>query len=223
MEYADSGTLQNYLKENFERLTWDDKLNLAFQLSCGVSCLHDEEIIHHDLHPKNILIHQNTLKLADLGGLRETPVADTPKDYIKIYTSCWDIEPDNRPTINQVISVITDIINIITKNDEISNDDDVEMKEISDDDNVEINEISNDDNIEIIDVNYDIGNQMVDVNYDMDYEMVDVNYEMVDEMVDVNYEDDVNYENHDITEDIEDREVVVDDDHVDEIIDRLSN
>lgn len=57
MEYADSGTLQNYLKENFERLTWDDKLNLAFQLSCGVSCLHDEEIIHHDLVIITIILY----------------------------------------------------------------------------------------------------------------------------------------------------------------------
>ncbi|CAB5347067.1 unnamed protein product [Rhizophagus irregularis] len=31
----------------------------------------------------------------------ETIVPDTPEDYIKIYTKCWDNEPDNRPTIYQ--------------------------------------------------------------------------------------------------------------------------
>ncbi|CAB4481184.1 unnamed protein product [Rhizophagus irregularis] len=56
LEYADGGTLQNYLKENFLDLTWSDKLNLALQLSYAVSCLHDEEIIHLDLHSKNIMI-----------------------------------------------------------------------------------------------------------------------------------------------------------------------
>ncbi|RIA89920.1 kinase-like domain-containing protein [Glomus cerebriforme] len=49
LEYADSGSLRNYLKENFERLTWNDKFSLAFQLAYAVSCLHNEEIVHRDL------------------------------------------------------------------------------------------------------------------------------------------------------------------------------
>src|ERR1043166_1258350 len=49
MEYADSGTLRNYLKEKFDNLTWNDKFNLSFQLACVVSCLHDEGIVHLDL------------------------------------------------------------------------------------------------------------------------------------------------------------------------------
>jgi serine/threonine protein kinase len=49
MEYADNGTLRQYLKENFENLTWNDKFNLALQLVHAVSCLHDEGIVHRDL------------------------------------------------------------------------------------------------------------------------------------------------------------------------------
>jgi len=49
MEYADSGTLRSYLRERFENLTWNDKLNLALQLTHAVLCLHDEEIVHRDL------------------------------------------------------------------------------------------------------------------------------------------------------------------------------
>jgi serine/threonine protein kinase len=49
MEYADGGSLQNYLKENFNNLTWEDKYKLAYQLACAVSCLHDEGIVHRDL------------------------------------------------------------------------------------------------------------------------------------------------------------------------------
>jgi serine/threonine protein kinase len=49
MEYADAGTLKDYLKENFNNLTWDDKYNLAYQLACAVSCLHNEGIVHRDL------------------------------------------------------------------------------------------------------------------------------------------------------------------------------
>ena len=49
MEYADSGTLRNYLKEHFKNLTWNDQFNLAFQLVYAVSRLHDEGIVHRDL------------------------------------------------------------------------------------------------------------------------------------------------------------------------------
>ncbi|EXX64757.1 uncharacterized protein OCT59_007099 [Rhizophagus irregularis] len=201
MEYADSGPLKNYLKENFNILTWNDKYNLAYQLACAVSCIHNEGIVHRDLHSGNVLVHQNTIKLSDFGlskriesssntqsklfgiipyvdpkkfsgrrrnrnstqifslneksdiysigvlfweissgqppfytegeqydvdlaieisqGLREEPIPNTPEDYIKIYTECWNGEPDNRPTINQVVERLKEIIakmNITTEN-----------------------------------------------------------------------------------------------------------
>ncbi|GBB88072.1 hypothetical protein RclHR1_01460022 [Rhizophagus clarus] len=183
MEYADSGTLQNYLKEHFNILSWNDKLNLALQLANAVSDLHDKGIIHYNLHSNNILVHQGIIKLTDFGlskridnlqsklfemvayidpkifdlcyqirpyslnkksniysigvilweissgrpsfynelsniglvlkisqGLRETPVANTPEDYVKIYTECWNDVPDNRPTINEVTIKLKSII-----------------------------------------------------------------------------------------------------------------
>lgn len=49
MEYANGGSLRNYLKNNFEYLSWKDKYKLAYQLACAVSCLHNEGIVHRDL------------------------------------------------------------------------------------------------------------------------------------------------------------------------------
>jgi len=59
MEYADGGTLRNFLKEKFANLTWKIKFNLALQISNAVSFLHDKGIVHSDLviYIKNIYIY----------------------------------------------------------------------------------------------------------------------------------------------------------------------
>ncbi|RIB30628.1 kinase-like domain-containing protein, partial [Gigaspora rosea] len=36
-----------------------------------------------------------------LKGMREKQVEGTPKEYIDLYTRCWDEEPSNRPSIQE--------------------------------------------------------------------------------------------------------------------------
>ncbi|RIA91146.1 kinase-like domain-containing protein [Glomus cerebriforme] len=67
MEYADGGDLRKYLQEKFTTLTWDDKFKLAYQITEGIKYLHGENIIHRDLHSKNIVIHRGEAKIIDLG------------------------------------------------------------------------------------------------------------------------------------------------------------
>src|ERR1043166_1366629 len=67
MEFAEGGTIRSYLEKNFSSLEWQDKYKLALQLSSAIEYLHDNGIVHNDLHSNNILIQQNSIKLADSG------------------------------------------------------------------------------------------------------------------------------------------------------------
>ncbi|CAI2194753.1 5249_t:CDS:2, partial [Funneliformis geosporum] len=89
LEYADD-TLKDYLYKH-KKLNWDDKYRLAFQLSSAVECLHDENIIHRDLHAKNILVHQNTIKLADFGLSRK--ITEASSDASDIFGVIPYIDP----------------------------------------------------------------------------------------------------------------------------------
>src|SRR6266496_1728476 len=166
MQHVDGGSLHQYLKHNFSKLTWDDKIKLAYQITEGIKYLHDEDILHQRLHSKNIVIHkkeakimldimrstetdclddsemisyidpkllenhsyeydkksdiyslgvlmwelssgyppknENILKNHIIDGYRENQIPGTPKEYLDIYKSCWDYEPNERPSINQV-------------------------------------------------------------------------------------------------------------------------
>ncbi|CAI2183654.1 18681_t:CDS:2, partial [Funneliformis geosporum] len=61
LEYADGSTLNNFLNQNFEKLDWNDKYQLALQLASA--------------HANNILVHQKRIKLADFGLSRK--IAET--------------------------------------------------------------------------------------------------------------------------------------------------
>ncbi|RIA89719.1 hypothetical protein C1645_824418 [Glomus cerebriforme] len=49
LENANKGTLQDYLSDQFDKLKWDDKFDLALQLAYAISRLHNHGIIHCDL------------------------------------------------------------------------------------------------------------------------------------------------------------------------------
>ncbi|RGB26489.1 kinase-like domain-containing protein [Rhizophagus diaphanus] len=68
IEYAEGGTLGKYLIDNITIFKWENQLKFAKEISSAISWLHiDKGIIHGDLHPNNILIQKDTIKLADFG------------------------------------------------------------------------------------------------------------------------------------------------------------
>ena len=49
LQYANQGNLREYLKNYFDSLQWNDKIQMALDIVCGLKCLHSREITHKDL------------------------------------------------------------------------------------------------------------------------------------------------------------------------------
>src|ERR1051325_10906316 len=56
------------------------------------------------------------------GGLRETPVVNTPLKYQQLYQKCWDADPESRPDINEVHEALADEREILVQNSGIEGD-----------------------------------------------------------------------------------------------------
>ncbi|CAG8495097.1 23566_t:CDS:2 [Gigaspora margarita] len=67
VEYANQGNLECYLKEN--TLNWDQRVSFATQLASGLDFLHSRNMVHLDLNPKNVFIHQGILKITNFGAI----------------------------------------------------------------------------------------------------------------------------------------------------------
>ncbi|CAB4438731.1 unnamed protein product [Rhizophagus irregularis] len=187
LQYAKDGNLKDYLARNHLTLSWNDKYKIACGIADGLHCLHDENIVHRDLHSKNILIDHGEPKIADFGiskslntgtdlvngvfgmipyiepkrlenpnyrhekasdiyslgvvlweissgqrpfrnssydaalaisiinGLRETPIAGTPQEYISLYQKCWYSNPQIRPSIVTVFQSLQSLGGVIKK------------------------------------------------------------------------------------------------------------
>jgi serine/threonine protein kinase len=61
--------LRNYLQQNYNQLTWKEKIRIAYEITNALYFIHQEEAIHRDLHSGNILYLQysNRWFISDLG------------------------------------------------------------------------------------------------------------------------------------------------------------
>ncbi|POG61734.1 kinase-like domain-containing protein [Rhizophagus irregularis DAOM 181602=DAOM 197198] len=67
LEYADSGSLRHFLNTRFNELNWFNKITYLCDIAFGLRTIHENELIHRDLHTGNILINNNYIKITDMG------------------------------------------------------------------------------------------------------------------------------------------------------------
>ncbi|RHZ82457.1 hypothetical protein Glove_109g150 [Diversispora epigaea] len=67
LQYAEDDNLRNYLENNFENLDWKTKIKMAQDITNGLCYMHKANIVHRDLHSKNVLVHKGKLLITDLG------------------------------------------------------------------------------------------------------------------------------------------------------------
>ncbi|RIA94161.1 kinase-like domain-containing protein [Glomus cerebriforme] len=68
MPYYNSGDLVHYICEDFFNINWKTKLDDLYDISWGLKTIHEQEIIHRDLHSGNIFFSKDIrVVIGDLG------------------------------------------------------------------------------------------------------------------------------------------------------------
>ncbi|RGB35482.1 kinase-like domain-containing protein [Rhizophagus diaphanus] len=67
LDYAEDGSLRNYLDREYSKLNWDEKIEYMFDIITGLYRIHNKELIHRDLHIGNILKLKYRITITDMG------------------------------------------------------------------------------------------------------------------------------------------------------------
>ncbi|RIB28060.1 kinase-like domain-containing protein [Gigaspora rosea] len=71
LQFANDGNLRDYLKQRHEKglykILWTELMQIAIGIAIGLAYLHKKNIVHRDLHSKNILINDGKVLIADFG------------------------------------------------------------------------------------------------------------------------------------------------------------
>ncbi|MCE8162870.1 MAG: protein kinase [Candidatus Moeniiplasma glomeromycotorum] len=91
MDYIENGNLREYLRINYNKLDFSDRLVRLSYIAMGLNSIHQQGLVHRDFHPGNILVFNYYMSyIADLG--LSGPVSE--EDEEKIYGVLSYIAPE---------------------------------------------------------------------------------------------------------------------------------
>lgn len=70
MEYADNGDLYRLMKNRREikrNFKEDEIWSIAYEILMAIDYIHKRNIVHRDIKSLNVFIHDNSIKIGDLG------------------------------------------------------------------------------------------------------------------------------------------------------------
>src|ERR1051325_7854845 len=67
MRYIRNGSLRQHLNNNFNSLSWKEKMHNLLRIADGLTNIHNQRLIHHDFHGGNILCSDARFYITDLG------------------------------------------------------------------------------------------------------------------------------------------------------------
>ncbi|POG60496.1 kinase-like domain-containing protein [Rhizophagus irregularis DAOM 181602=DAOM 197198] len=111
LEFANEGNLRDYLMRKKNSLEWKDKVHMALDITCGLKCLHAQDIIHRDLHSKNILVNNGRLLIADF-GLSKQLIEVTSSSVTNRTGMVEYIEPQCYRSVNYIRDKRSDIYSL---------------------------------------------------------------------------------------------------------------
>ena len=91
------GSLRQHLNDNFNSLSWQDKLYMLQSTSYGLRNIHDSGLIHHDFHCGNLLSDDRNIRYAyitDLGLCQPANTKSTQSDNKEIYEVLPYVAPE---------------------------------------------------------------------------------------------------------------------------------
>jgi serine/threonine protein kinase len=89
--YVKDGSLRNYLDNFYNKLSWYDKIHSLYKIVFGLRHIHNNEIIHRDLHVGNILFNHNIrfnhdyVYITDMGLCKPVDYNSSENTKIKVY------------------------------------------------------------------------------------------------------------------------------------------
>ncbi|PKC55182.1 kinase-like protein [Rhizophagus irregularis] len=85
LEFAENGSLRNYLNKNYNELNWKNKLQYLYYIAHGLEKIHVNELTHRDLHIGNVLMKNIRTIITDMGRLLNFNNLPEPKNSDDYY------------------------------------------------------------------------------------------------------------------------------------------